>query len=211
MSKISQTDLNYIETNTNYDCDKIIDFYKKFNKKCPYGYLSREDFKDIFKTLSDSESKHEDLMLDRLFQMCDVDSNGFIDFKEYIVLFWSKANGNLDDKLKFIFDMFDSDKSGYIDFYELHKIVKILYKLKNNNKNEDEDEKNKMKISYYKAYINKNNDKNLLTPSYYISFDIMKKFDVSRNGMLSREEFISGCENHDEIRRFLTPLEVLEK
>ena len=207
-SKISQTDLDYVEKFTKYNCEKIKKIYKSFIQKYPYGMVSRDEFKDIFSNLNETNEKcsnDEDLMGDRLFQMCDIDSNGFIDFKEYIVLFWSRANGNLEDKLKFIFDIFDSDKSGYIDFYELHKIVKILYKLKNSeNKDVVED---RLKNGFYKAYINNNSNNNLLTPSYYISFDIMKKFDTSRNAKLSRDEFINGCQEHDEIAKFLTPFE----
>ena len=210
-SKIPQSDLDYVEKYTRYNCDKIKKIYKKFIQKYPYGMVSREEFKDIFKNLNETDNQdtankndsNEDLMTDRLFQMCDIDSNGFIDFKEYIILFWSRANGNLEEKLKFIFDIFDSDKSGYIDFYELHKIVKILYKLKNSDSKEEFE--NCMKNGFYKAYINNNN--NLLSPSYYISFDIMKKFDTSRNAKLSRDEFINGCRTHEQIANFLTPFD----
>ena len=212
---ISKKDLHYIEERTRYDAEKIKKFYTTFIETYPHGYVNRDEFKNIFKRLSENESlqnknENDDSMCDQLFQMCDVDSNGFIDFKEYFVLFWSRiANENLEEKLKFIFDIFDSDKSGYVDFYELHRIVKILFKFKNSDTNEADMVKN-MKTSFYKAYKNTtdNNSDNLLTPSYYISFDIMKKFDTSRNGTLSREEFINGCKNHEQIRQFLTPLKL---
>ena len=45
-----------------------------------------------------------------------------------------------------------------------------------------------------------------LPQSYYISMNIMKKFDTNMDAKLSREEFVNGCLTYEFIRKFLTPL-----
>ncbi len=152
---------------------------------------------------------------------------GFKIFKEYLVLFWSRANGSSHDKLSLFFDMFDLNGNHYIDFHELHSIVKILLKLKysdkniNKKNNEDDDDNNKNANFDYTSqqkYDNHNSiDSELknygritytssLPPSYHIAMSIMKKFDLDRNAKLTKDEFIKGCDSNEDIKKFLTPL-----
>lgn len=204
-NRLDQTDLNYIKENTNLSLKSILDYYKTFLSKYNNGCVNREQFTEIIKKLfietnngtdsNDGKLKEKLSMCERLFDICDQDDDGFIDFKEYLVLFWTKVNGRLDEKLGLIFDMYDLNSSGYIDFHELHSIVKILFKLKYS----DVDNEN-FQIN---GIINSN-----LPSTYHIAMNIMKKFDLNKNAKLTKEEFINGCLNHENIKVFLTPLKV---
>lgn len=100
---LNQTDLDYIKENTNLSLQKILDFYKTFLSKYNNGNVNRHEFVDIIKKLfidKNNNSPDNDPNLnaklaicERLFDICDQDDDGSIDFKEYLVLFWSKVNG----------------------------------------------------------------------------------------------------------------------
>jgi Ca2+-binding EF-hand superfamily protein len=209
-NRLDETDLNYIKENTNLSLKAILDYYKRFVSKYNNGCVNREQFIDIIKRLfiensaaRDQNANNDDHLLkeklsmsERVFDICDQDDDGFIDFKEYLVLFWTRVNGSLAEKLSLIFDMYDLNSSGYIDFHELHSIVKVLFKLKYSSVEEEEN----FAVS---GVLNSS-----LPSTYHIAMAIMKKFDLNKNAKLSKEEFINGCLTHQNIKSFLTPLKV---
>ncbi len=79
--------------------------------------------------------------------------------------------------------------------------MRILYKLKESEINSVNNRSESDEVS------EKNNN---LTPSYYITYNIMKKFDINRDGLLTINEFIDGCLDNEEIRKFLTPLSIFQ-
>lgn len=224
--KLSQTDIKLIERNTRLSENSILDYYIKFLSKYNNGLVNREQFNQIIKKLfisnqtNDSAGKAREegmkSMCERLFDICDHDEDGYIDFKEYLVLFWSRANGSDSEKLSLIFDMYDLNANGYIDFYELHSIVKILFKSKYDNQ---QDDYSNIEESTTTTTINTQNRYSLhsgavmfnssIPKTYYIAMNIMKTFDSDRNAKLTKEEFINGCLAHENIRKFLSPLKVL--
>jgi Ca2+-binding EF-hand superfamily protein len=240
LKELDEVDLNLIEKTTNLDRQIILDYYKKFTQRYASGYISREQFNEILKKLifvnedvnnnnksvpnetEQTESKRErekSEICERLFNLCDRDYNGFIDFKEYLILFWFKLSfGSHEDKLSLLFDMLDMNNNGYIDFHELHSTVKTLFKLKYSDGDETE-EKTKPKereetLAPRVQYNKELNDFQIvidsqLPDSYHIAMSIMRKFDVNHNGKLTKKEFIDGCLQYDKIREFLSPLKVL--
>jgi len=239
--ELDEVDLNLIEKTTNLDRNIILDYYKKFTQRYASGYISRDQFNEILKKLifvnedvnnnnkspeneteqaNSKKEKEKSEICERLFNLCDRDYNGFIDFKEYLILFWFKLSfGSHEDKLSLLFDMLDMNNNGYIDFHELHSTVKTLFKLKYSDGDEnDENKKTKEQekpLTQPSVQYNKElNDFQIvidsqLPDSYHIAMNIMRKFDINRNGKLTKKEFIDGCLQYDKIREFLSPLKVL--
>lgn len=225
---LDQTELNYIKANTHLSLKHILDYYKKFLSKYNSGFVNRAQFVEIIKKLfidgnnasltpknsninnknntnknkeNDNAAAEKLAICERLFDICDQDDNGSIDFKEYLVLFWSKVNGSAAEKLALIFDMYDLNSSGYIDFHELHSIVKVLFKLKYSTI---------VDLAEINFPIEGVHQPNASLPStYHIAMNIMRKFDCNRNAKLTKEEFVNGCLSHENIKVFLTPLKVL--
>ncbi len=187
--------------NKRYSKEQLESLCSRFLSKYPGGRIDRENFREISNSLLNVEAgvKMDSPIVERLFSIfvsyprdwdrlarlvtCvlqDYDSNGYIDFHEFFALFSLQSYGTMREKFEFLFDLYDLDKSNYLSFYEIHSIVKIIFKLK----------------SYDNHLVDIKNDiyttdkKTLLTPSYYVSIDIMKKFDLDRNGKLTKEEFV---------------------
>ena len=127
-------------------------------------------------------------------------------------MFWSRAQGSAYEKLTLIFEMYDLNGSGVIDFNELHIIVKTLLKLKYNefSKSDEDLELVDKKFSQFQKIIFQ--DQTLLNSklplSYNIAMYIMRRLDTSRKAKLNKEEFVNGCLNSENIRKFLTPLKI---
>ncbi len=94
-----------------------------------------------------------------------------------MIAFWIRAKGSLKEKLAWLFDLYDIDKNGYITHYELYKTLKLLFAMKSIN---DED-------PYEKA------------------FEIMKMADRSRDGFLTRYEFINACMYNQNLQKLFAP------
>ena len=111
--------------------------------------------------------------------------------------------------------MYDLNNSGLIDFNELHTIVKTLLKLKYSLSSElisdDNKEKNELIFLQFQNLIFKENQiTNLKLPlSYNIAMYIMQKLDVSRKAKLTKQEFVNGCLDCENIRIFLSPLKFI--
>jgi Ca2+-binding EF-hand superfamily protein len=233
---LNANDFHFIKSNTQLNANSIFEFYKTFLSKYNNGHVNREEFTEILQRLVivdessfSSKAKSEQQrkleaekrkMCEILFDICDKDDNGLIDFKEYLVLFWSRANGTPHEKLSLIFDMFDLNGNDSIDFHEMHSIVRILFKLKYSQFDDDDDENNNNNNNTTSVLASSENNaayegsnyflfNSTLPLTYHIAMNIMKKFDANRNGSLSKEEFISGCLAHANIKAFLTPLKVL--
>lgn len=210
--ELSEHDINQIVLRTKLNSNLIMDYYQRFKKRFPEGYINKEEFNEIALKIivndetsndSDEEKALKADLCKRIFDLCDCDDNGSVDFKEYFVHFFTRTKGDYKQNLELIFDMFDADHNNQLDFNELHTIVKLLLKLKRiNNENEMNEFKN-FKMEIFKNQISINYK---LPISYHASVYIMKTFDSNKNGKISKSEFIRGCVSEPNIRNFLTPI-----
>ncbi len=104
--------------------------------------------------------------------------------------------------------MFDLNNNGWIDFNELHTIVKALLKLKYSMADEDNRKEIDSQLFEFQELIFKDcvitNFK--LPFSYNVAMYIMRKLDSTHNARLTKSEFVDGCLNCENIRKFLSPL-----
>lgn len=62
---------------------------------------------------------------DHVFRTFDVDGNGHVDFKEFLLAVGITNNGTKEEKLKWAFRMYDINNDGSIQQPEMTKIVKV--------------------------------------------------------------------------------------
>ncbi|CAF0944679.1 unnamed protein product [Brachionus calyciflorus] len=201
---LKSSEIDFINDKTKYHSSQIIDYYRKFLYRFNNGMIDREQFTQVSENLflGQNADNEKSSIINLLFDLCDIDNNGYIDFKEYLVLFWSRINGSDEEKLSLIFDLYDLDHSGYIDFHEMHSIVKMLFKIKYAKYNQKESQE----MENYTLFTKQLYVSSKLPVSYYLAMDIMRVFDTDKNGKLSKIEFINGCLSHNHFRKFLTPL-----
>ena len=96
-----------------------------------------------------------------------------------MVAFNIKVKGSIEEKLNWTFNTYDRDHNGSIDRKELKKMFEILFTIL------DVD----LKDEKY------NLDKR--------SKEVMKRFDLSGDKKLSREEFVQGIKDDEPLRNLL--------
>uniref|UniRef100_A0A669QSJ7 Guanylate cyclase activator 1C n=1 Tax=Phasianus colchicus TaxID=9054 RepID=A0A669QSJ7_PHACC len=146
----------------------------KFMKECPSGQLSLHEFKKLLGL--QGLDPQGDLYIKRVFDIFDLNQDGFIDFLEFIAAINLVIRGKIDQKLKWYFKLYDADGNGCIDKKELLSIF---------------------------AAIQAINGQTNMTAEEFTNM-IFQKIDVNNDGELTLEEFITGVERDEDLMELIT-------
>ncbi|XP_037822780.1 neuronal calcium sensor 2-like, partial [Lucilia sericata] len=119
--RLTKEDMEFLKSHTRYDEATIKEWYKGFKQDCPNGRLTPAKFVDMYKMFFPSGNAEE--FCDHVFRTFDMDKNGYIDFKEFLLAIDVTSSGTPEEKLKWAFRMYDVDGNGVIDIQEMTKIV----------------------------------------------------------------------------------------
>lgn len=175
-NSLTEDDIHFIIANTDFDRGKVLEWYDDFRRKCPSGKLNKRQFIDFYKKLIRGDHPDEEQFCAAVFEVFDSDGNGTIDFPEFLIAFWVRAKGNVREKLTWLFDIYDCDKSGFITLIELEKMMKLVLNMKSIKEDPRE-----------------------------ISKRIMNALDRSRDGKISKHEFIAGCTKDNNMLSIFSP------
>ncbi|CAF3958770.1 unnamed protein product [Rotaria sp. Silwood2] len=115
-------------------------------------------------------------------QFNNLDKSGKIDFKEFLQAINITSQGTPDKKLEMAFRMYDCNGDGSIDENEMRRIISAIYELIG-----DEIDKKERQIEAEERAMN-----------------IFTMMDKNSDGILSREEFVDGCLNDEQLYQLLT-------
>ena len=101
--RLSKEYLDFLSRNTHYEEDTISEWYRGFRKDCPDGKLTPNDFMKIYSQwFPMGRTSH---FCDHVFRTFDTNSNGFIDFKEFLFLIDVTSCGTPEQKLAWAFQL----------------------------------------------------------------------------------------------------------
>ncbi|XP_062330711.1 recoverin b [Osmerus eperlanus] len=158
---LSKDLLEDLKLNTMYSEEQLCTWYQTFLKECPSGRISRQQFETIYASFfPDADPK---AYACHVFRSFDSDSDGTLDFKEYIVALHLTSSGKTIQKLEWAFNLYDVDRNGSITKNEIHEIVKSIFNMisKEDQKNlpEDENTPEKRTDKIWDFFGKKENDK----------------------------------------------------
>ncbi|UYV63369.1 ncs-2 [Cordylochernes scorpioides] len=149
---------------------------------CPSGRLNRTKFLDVYRMFFNSGNP--DKFCDHVFRTFDMDSNGFIDFKEFLLAVGVTSSQSPEERLKWAFKMYDINADGKIEKREMVKIVATRG------------------LALYEMLGPEVNDLPIDSPEDRVDM-IFEKMDTNRDGSLSLDEFLYGCLEDPKLSRLL--------
>lgn len=167
--ELTEEDLDFLTTNTNYSEEEIRKWFNEFVRDCPEGTLSKERVKEMMNVILPDENGG--IIANLIFSSFDKDNSGALDFCEFILAIHCTSNSSPEDKLHWVFQLYDKDNSGSITIGEMIKVFATLYE------NEGLDEK----IAVERAE------------------KIFSSLDINNDGDITEEEFVRGCMEDEEI------------
>ncbi|TMW58082.1 hypothetical protein Poli38472_013556 [Pythium oligandrum] len=102
------------------------------------GYVSREAFDDCFRkfiasrrgrSIQAGEYERISVILNRLFDLFDVDKNGVVDFSEISSGLSVFCGGSSDEKVRAAFSLYDYNGDGYISLEEMTRYLTAVFKV----------------------------------------------------------------------------------
>jgi len=109
-----------LEKETKYSRKELRALLDEFNRKYPSGRVPldeisvREEFRPYAASIKN---------------IFDVDKDGTISVREFIVGLGHIEKGSPTEQLDFAFTVYDTDRSGFLEYRELEQLITVLYKI----------------------------------------------------------------------------------
>lgn len=175
--KLSKEDIEMLLKRTCFSRRQIKQWYKGFMKDCPSGELSRAKFLSIYQMLFPDGKAGA--FYEHVFRTFDEDGSGRIDFKEFLQAIGITQDGKPEEKLELAFRLYDIDRNGRIEEHEMAEIIRAIY-------------------------LMTETDPTIITEAPIIrTRNIFAKMDSNSDGVLTKEEFIRGCLNDEDLYKLL--------
>ena len=113
-----------------------------------------------------------------VFRMYDTNTDGYVDFTEFMLTFFIMSDGTPEDVLKLIFRMFDVNSDGTITQKEMTKLIKDMHGLL------------------------KEEDPNLPARDL-VAKSLFAEMDADKDGKVTVDEFVTACLGQGELSRML--------
>ncbi|VEU22342.1 DEKNAAC103356 [Brettanomyces naardenensis] len=124
-SKLNKEDISNLKQETKFTTRELQQWYKGFKRDAPTGKLTKEDFIKIHRQFYPFGDPTDFATF--AFEAIDVNSQGYIDFKDFIISLSIASRGSMPEKLKWTFKMYDRDKDGFISYDDLLRVVRSIY------------------------------------------------------------------------------------
>ena len=145
-------------------------------EKMRHGQIRSEDLRDMMAKAM--PKKDASKMEKHVFRMYDTNTDGYVDFNEFMLTFFIMSDGTPEDVLKLIFRMFDVNSDGTITQKEMTKLIKDMYDLL------------------------KEEDPNLPARDL-VAKSVFAEMDADKDGKVTVDEFVIACLDKGESSRML--------
>ena len=156
--------------------DEVRDAFNAFVAEHPNGKMKPKDFREIMSSALPKEDASK--MEKHVFRIYDTNNDGYVDFVEFMVVFFILSDGAPEDVLTKIFRLFDVNSDGKITKKELTRLVKDMYGLL------------------------KRDDPNVNAVDL-IAKSAFAEMDKNEDGKVTTEEFIAACLGEKDFSRML--------
>jgi len=169
-------DISALAQSSGLNRDQVKDAFDAFIAEHPNGKMKPKDFRTMMAQAL--PKKDASKMEKHVFRVYDTNSDGVIDFVEFMVIFYIMSDGTPEEVLAKIFRVFDVNSDGTITKKELTRLIKDMYGLL------------------------KTEDPNIAAKDM-IAKSAFAEMDKDEDGKVSLEEFTTACMGQEEFTRML--------
>merc|ERR1711973_739378 len=156
--------------------DQVREYFEAFKTEHPNGKMKKKDFREMMsKALPKKDASK---MEKHVFRIYDTNNDGYIDFVEFMVVYYIMSDGTPTEVLEKIFRVFDVNSDGTITKKELTRLIKDMYGLLNTENAEQA-------------------SKDLIAKSAFA------EMDKDEDGKITTEEFVSACLGQEQFSKML--------
>merc|ERR1712168_1362469 len=158
------------------DVVQVREQFDAFVLEHPNGKMKKKDFREMMaKALP---KKDAGKMEKHMFRVYDTNDDGYIDFPEFMVVFYIMSDGSPEEVLGKIFRVFDVNSDGTITQKELKRLIKDMYGLLNSDNPEQASQD-------------------------LISKSAFSEMDKDADSKITQEEFIATCLGQEQFSKML--------
>ena len=177
--KLSSKDLKFLMKQTGMSKEDVSEVFTAFVENNPDAVLSKHEFCVLYDKLRPETAEQIDEIAGYVFECFDANDNGTINFNEFMIAYAMTSRGDYEDKLNYAFDLYDIDENGSLNRQELRAILECMIDMLGADKrgHSSEDLANKC----------------------------LAQLDDSRDGLITKEEFVSGLMENYNLRALMSP------
>eukprot|EP00091_Calanus_sinicus_P000871 TRINITY_DN1082_c0_g1_i3.p1 TRINITY_DN1082_c0_g1~~TRINITY_DN1082_c0_g1_i3.p1 ORF type:complete len:196 (+),score=73.26 TRINITY_DN1082_c0_g1_i3:221-808(+) len=173
---LREEDIASLTKSSGLDEAQVKEAFNAFVAEHPNGKMKPKDFREMMsKALPKKDASK---MEKHVFRIYDSNNDGYIDFSEFMLIFFIMSDGTPEEVLTKIFRVFDVNSDGTITQKEMTKLIKDMYGLL------------------------KSEDPNLAAKEL-ISKSAFAEMDKDQDGKVSTAEFIAACTGQEEFSKML--------
>ena len=173
---LREEDVAALVKSSGLDEAQVKESFDAFIAEHPNGKMKPKDFREMMsKALPKKDASK---MEKHVFRIYDSNNDGYIDFSEFMLIFFIMSDGTPEEVLTKIFRVFDVNSDGTITQKEMTKLIKDMYGLL------------------------KSEDPNLAAKDL-ISKSAFAEMDKDQDGKVTTEEFIAACMGQDDLSKML--------
>jgi len=181
---LSKGDLQFLLQHTSYDADWLRKKHSEFRRHCPSGKLLPSQFSAMYSVFfphhcADDFCRH-------VFRTFDLNRDGVVDFREYMLALHVITNGSEEEKLAWAFRLFDIDNNGVIEPEEVTEIARAILQVVTPAAAEAPSLEEARQVARARAK------------------QIFREMDARGRGFLTRGQFVETCLRKHTLAKMLT-------
>ncbi|KAL5021704.1 hypothetical protein ScPMuIL_000859, partial [Solemya velum] len=181
-SKLKSKEIDELSRVADFSALEIQNWFETYKQNCKHGRnLTLEEFQDLYQDLFPGDTS---TFSEHMFRSFDLDKNGRVDFREFLIGLSVVSSLDIEKKLKWSFNMYDIDGNGYISQDEMIEILRAVLQMN---------------------MLTDHHSGNVETPEE-MADKLFKKMDKNNDNQISWEEFKSGAQEDKGILSMLTGL-----
>merc|ERR1711892_1158412 len=169
-------DITALSQSSGMPPQEVKDAFNAFVAEHPNGKMKPKDFREI---MSSALPKKDAAKMEKhVFRIYDSNNDGYVDFVEFMVVFFILSDGSSEEVLTKIFRLFDVNSDGTINKKEMTRLVKDMYGLL------------------------KKDDPNVNAVDL-IAKSAFAEMDKDEDGKITNAEFLAACLGEEDFSKML--------